>query len=266
MAASSEHDQALSEAARIILGSKYVIALVGAGLSVESGIPPFRGPGGLWTKLGEPDSLGYERFTQDPKKWWEDRLLGDSRMAGFAEAMEAAKPNPGHHALTELEQMGLLRHVITQNVDNLHRVAGSQSLSEIHGNRYRLRCISCSYRWDQRALSLDELPPRCPYCGGLVKSDTVMFGEPIPSDVLATCYEQAQLSDCVLSIGTSAQVYPAAQFPVMVKRAGGAIIEVNPYETAITNWCDIALRGPSGEALPALVQKLRELGGLAGRP
>src|SRR3989304_4812298 len=115
----SQHESELTEAARIVLSSKYVIALIGAGLSVESGIPPFRGPGGLWTKFGEPDSLGYERFLQDPKKWWE---------------------------------MGLLRHIITQNVDNLHRAAGSNSLSEIHGNMYKLRCINCNWRWDEGTL------------------------------------------------------------------------------------------------------------------
>lgn len=262
----SQHEPALTEAARIILGSRYVIALVGAGLSVESGIPPFRGPGGLWTKFGEPDSLGWERFLQDPKKWWEDRLRGDARFTGFSEALRAAKPNPGHYALVELEEMGLLRHIITQNVDNLHRAAGSRNLSEIHGNTFKLRCINCNYRWDEGTLPLDELPPRCPHCGGIVKSDGVMFGEPIPSDVLATCYEEAQRSDCVLSIGTSALVYPAAHFPVMVKRAGGALIEINPYETALSDWCDAVLRGPSGEALPALAAKVRELRELGGQP
>ncbi len=263
--AQSEHEAALEAAARIIRGADYVIALVGAGLSVESGIPPFRGPGGLWTKFGEPDSLGYERFTQDPKKWWQDRLRGDARFGDFAQALRAAVPNPGHHALTELEEMGVLRHIISQNVDNLHRAAGSRNLSEIHGNMYRLRCIDCNCRWDEGELALDELPPRCPHCRGVVKDDTVMFGEPIPADVLSTCYEQAQRSDCVLSIGTSALVYPAAHFPTMVKRAGGVLIEINPYETALSSWCEVVLRGPAGETLPALVEKVRGLGGAGGR-
>src|SRR5438034_11465633 len=137
--------EAIDRAARLIQESAYVTAMSGAGLSVESGIPPFRGPGGLWTKYGEPDSRGYQRFLEDPKTWWEARLRGASAMPEMA-ALDSAVPNEGHFALAALEEMGLLRYIVTQNVDNLHFVAGSRNVAEIHGNRFKVRCIECYVR------------------------------------------------------------------------------------------------------------------------
>lgn len=252
-----DFEQALATAAKIIVESRYVTALVGAGMSVESHIPPFRGPGGLWTRFGEPDMLGYERFLNDPAAWWQARQSGSPGAPGLREALETAQPNPGHYALAELEQMGIMRCIITQNIDNLHWVAGSKNIAEIHGNAFKLRCIGCGFRCDNGALPLDELPPRCPLCGGVVKTDTVMFGEPIPSDVLVRCQREANRSDCMLTIGTSAVVYPAAAFPFVVKRLGGRLIEINPLETPLTPLADVVLRGPSGEILPQLAELVR---------
>ena len=140
-------DEAMLIAAEALLRARYVIALVGAGISVESGIPPFRGKGGLWTKHGEPPMDGYQRFMLDPAAGWRDML--DRRTSGdeFTRAIAAAQPNPAHHALAELERIGVLRHTITQNIDNLHFAAGSASVTEIHGNRTKVRCIDCDARW-----------------------------------------------------------------------------------------------------------------------
>lgn len=248
----------LVEATTLLATSEHVIALIGAGMSVESGIPPFRGPGGLWTKYGEPSMNGYQDFLQDPKGWWEKRIAQDqtNEKSELQEAMGKAEPNPGHYALAELERMGILKYSITQNVDNLQYVAGCTNVAEIHGSVDKLRCISCNFRMQKNEVTLDVLPPRCPQCGGIIKSDGVGFGEPIPSDTIAICHEQATFSDCVLLLGTSGTVYPAAAFPQEIYRRGGCLIEVNPYETALTPACDVILRGPTGEVLPRLVESL----------
>src|SRR3989441_4518723 len=184
------------QAARLLLPARYVIALTGAGLSVESGIPPFRGPGGLWTKYGEPPMDGYQRFLRNPGKAWEERLNPSGPMRELWATLRAAEPNPGHRALVELEEMGLLKATITQNVDNLHRAAGSIRLLEIHGNATLIRCIECVARYPRESIDFAELPPRCPRCRGILKSDTVSFGEPIPPDVLDQCFEEAEQADC----------------------------------------------------------------------
>lgn len=249
---------AIDQAAQVMARARHTVVLVGAGMSAESGVPTFRGPGGLWTKKGEPDMRGYEAFLDDPTKWWENRLNpSDPDMAAFSKALEDAKPNPGHYALAEMERDGLVQHVVTQNVDNLHQVAGSKNVAEIHGNRFKYRCISCVARFERDEVSLDKIPPRCPHCQGLVKGDGVMFGEPIPADVMETCQQQAMLADCMLLIGTSAMVFPAAGLPAVAQRRGARLIEVNPMETALTHTCDIVIRAPSGEGLPYLLERIR---------
>ena len=245
-------------AADIVRRARYVVALTGAGMSVESGIPPFRGPGGLWTKYGEPPMNGYQRFLNDPAQAWRERLSPSGPMRELWETLQAAQPNPGHHALAQLEAAGVLRCLITQNVDNLHRLAGSQQVAEIHGNYTLIRCIQCTYRFEREEISVDVLPPRCPRCDGILKSDTVSFGEPIPADVLARCFEETQKCDCMLVAGTSATVYPAAQFPIDVRQRGGTLIEINPYETELTPFTSISLRGPSASVLPELVARIAQ--------
>ena len=259
-----ELQRRLAEAAQHIISSQHLVALVGAGLSVESGIPPYRGPGGLWTKHGEPPMLSYREFVQDPKLWWEKRLEGELEAGNpirqMKLAVDQAVPNAGHLALVELEGLGLLKSTMTQNVDNLHRQAGSQAVLEIHGNRTRLRCTSCGSRRPKEGVSLSSLPPTCPECAGVVKMDTVMFGEPIPPDVLQECREQTDNCDCMLLIGTSGTVNPAARLPLIARDNGAALIEVNPDDTALTPWCNVTLRGPSGKVLPLLVERVTERG------
>lgn len=254
--------RAIEEASRIIHQSRHVVALVGAGMSVESGIPPFRGEGGLWTRVGEPDNRGYQRFLEDPEAHWRNLLNPETEgpRAEFQAAFAKARPNPGHLALVDMEALGILKYIITQNVDGLHVAAGSESVAEIHGNRNKLRCIQCGLRWMRQDFEINELPPRCPECRGLIKGDGVSFGEPIPRDVLAVCYREASLCDCMMIIGTSALVYPAASFPAEARMHGASLIEINTTDTPLTDMCDVVLQGPSGQVLPELVERMRALG------
>ncbi len=249
----------IARAAQLVHRARFAIALTGAGLSKESGIPTFRGEGGLWTRNGEPPMNGYQLFLRDPADHWRRRLDPGTATNELGEAIERARPNPGHRAFAELERLGYLRVVVTQNIDNLHRLAGSQRLLEIHGNRTLLRCIGCEARYRPEQVPTDELPPHCDRCGGIIKSDTVMFGEPIPRSVLEQCFDAAERADLCLVAGTSALVTPAADIPVTVWRSGGALIEVNVEETALTPYCAAVLRGPSGELLPRLVEALAKL-------
>ncbi len=253
------NEAALDEAARLIGRARRAVALVGAGLSAESGIPTFRGAGGLWTKIGEPNMNGYRQFLADPARWWRAQLDPESDPArtAFRAAIDAAQPNPGHYALVDLERLGILEATITQNVDNLHVRAGSTRLIEIHGNRAKVRCVSCESRWARDEFDYDDPPPICPRCGGLLKLDTVMFGEPIPPSVIDACFRAVGGCECMIVCGTSATVYPAAAFPQDVARRGGSVIEVNPNPTPLSEIASVVLRGPTGDLLPRLVERLR---------
>jgi NAD-dependent deacetylase len=256
-------EEQIGRAAAIVARAGSVVALTGAGLSVESGIPPFRGPGGLWTKYGEPPLDGYQRFLRDPKRAWQERLSPREPWAqALAETLARAKPNAGHRALAELEALGRCDAVITQNIDDLHRQAGARELLEIHGNHKLLRCLGCVARFAAGELEIDpaQLPPRCPRCGGIVKGDTVHFGEPIPADVLRRCHAAVERADCMLVVGTSATVYPAAEFPLEVLRRGGSLIEVNPEPSELSDLATLSLRGPGGAVLARLVEHVAQAG------
>ncbi len=262
--AEEELTHLIDRAARMILSANYVIGIGGAGMSVESGIRPFRGPNGLWTERGEPDMLGYQRFLADPKGWWEARRERLGQPSARDSSREQAQPNSGHYALVELEEMGILKHLITQNVDNLHLAAGNKSVTEIHGNAYKLRCISCHTRFDRDSFEIKESPPRCPHCKGIIKSDGVMFGEPIPPYALQRSQEETMKCDCMLLLGTSGVVYPTAGFPLIAKRRGATIIEVNLYESDLSPICDMSIRGPAGQILPRLIERIKDLRGELG--
>ena len=251
----------IDRAAELIMKAKHVGALTGAGVSVESGIRPYRGPDGLWTEYGEPPMDRYQQYFSDPKVGWEKIMKGEvfprEMMSKLVETLVNARPNDGHYALAELEGLDILKFLITQNVDNLHRAAGSKNLMEIHGNLYKLRCMQCNSRYEFGEISLQNPPPTCPKCNGTVKPDGVMFGEPIPPDVLSKCQEETAKCDCMLSVGTSALVYPAASFPQLVKRRGGTLIEINAYGTDIGSACDITILGKSAEIMPVLLGKIK---------
>ena len=255
-----QHD--IEIASDLIRTSKHLAVFAGAGMAVESGIPPFRGPGGLWTQHGQPASLSYKQFLLDPAAWWEQRLRDEVEPGNttyeLKAAVDAAGPNRGHYCLVELENLGFLKSVITQNVDNLQNVAGSTRVLEIHGNRTKLRCVECGSRRPKDRFPLTELPPRCPECGGVIKIDSVMFGEPIPADMMRSCLEQAQKCDRMLMIGTSGTVQPAASLPSTAKGRGAVLIEINPHETSLTAAADLVLTGTSATILPLLMNIVRE--------
>lgn len=250
-------DAVIREAGVRLAGARHPMALTGAGLSVESGIPPFRGPGGIWTKYGEPPMDGYQRFVRDPAAYWRERLSPKQDwMRALGDAVRDAKPNPGHLAFAELERRGMLAALVTQNIDDLHRQAGHRRVLEIHGNHRLLRCIDCNARFDPKQIAVDAaaLPPLCPHCHGVVKSDVVHFGEPIPQDVLRACFDGVAKTDVMLVAGTSATVYPAAELPFEVLRSGGVVIEVNPEPSELSDAATLSLRGPGASVLPRLLQ------------
>ncbi len=260
-------DNLIAKAAASLAKAKYAIALTGAGMSTESGIPDFRGPKGVWTM--NPDAerqayRSYERFLADPKAWWLERLRGTSLMGD----LEKAEPNPGHFALAELERMGTIKCVITQNVDGLHEKAGNRHLLEYHGSVSKLRCISCGARFPKNAFDIlklereDKLPPRCPSCGGIVKTDGVAFGEPIPPDVAQSSLAEAWRCDYMLICGTSAVVYPFASLPRVARQKEGVqIVEINAVPTPLTEEgiSDFIIQGKTGEILPQIVAEIRKL-------
>ncbi|MCK9486964.1 MAG: hypothetical protein M0R73_09775 [Dehalococcoidia bacterium] len=273
---SSALGDAIARAAMLLAGASHTVVLAGAGMSKESGIPTFRGDGGLWTVNGEPPLDQFQTFASDPRRWWERRLeqsaegvTGATPTGGFGASIDAAQPNSGHLALAELEAMGVVGHLITQNIDDLHRRAGQASITEIHGNRHWMRCMHCGARWPKAEFPVDpeDLPPRCASdgCQGIVKSDTVMFGEPIPGEALLRCAEETRRADCFMTIGTSAVVYPAAQYPLDAVRRGAPLIEVNPEETPLSEVASVVVRAASGEALPAIVAAVRAIRAEQGR-
>jgi NAD-dependent deacetylase len=243
-------EQSYKDAAVLIKNSKFTSALTGAGISVESGIAPFRGKGGLWEKYDPEEYASIDSFLADPEKVW-------VMLEELIDLVITAKPNLSHVALAELEEMGLLKSIITQNVDGLHQTAGSKKVIEFHGNNESLRCQDCGKKYP-----IDEykrqMPPKCS-CGGLLRPDVVLFHEPIPPMVLIDAQEIARQSDVMLVIGTSAVVAPASNMPVITKFSGGSIIEVNIEPTPFTNIADISLFGQSGEILPKLVQNIKDL-------
>lgn len=258
----------IRKAAQSLADSNYAIALTGAGISTESGIADFRGPSGLWTKDPEAEKqsyLYYDKFLKDPKSYWIE-TLSVARSPGLGNLWDA-QPNPSHLALVELEKMGKLKCVITQNIDALHEKAGSQRVLEYHGNFMKLRCVSCGARYWREEFDLeqlkkeDKLPPRCLRCRSILKSDTVSFGESIPGDVAAQSLAEVQACDLMLICGTSAVVYPFASLPVIAReRSGVIIIEVNAEPTPLTREgvSDYLIQGKTGAILPALVGEVNQ--------
>ena len=259
----------IRQAADLVRGAHCVTALVGAGLSAGSGVPTYRGAGGLWTGEGMPPLLSYREFARDPAGWWRARLAAEvdpgHPVYRMKQAVDRAVPNAGHLALAELERRGILRCVITQNVDGLHAAAGSCAVLEIHGNRNRLRCIACGWRFPRYddsgsdcvgLLSTGGGPPLCGQCGGILKLDTVMFGEPIQPDTLRACREAAERCDCMLLVGTSGSVSPAARLPLLAQERGADLIEINPETTSLTPHCNLVLPGPADAVLPQLLRWL----------
>ncbi len=268
----------IDRAARALVGSKYAVALTGAGISTESGIPDFRGPEGVWTRDKEAEERAYQTydlFLEDPRAYWEEMTDPHRARGGFYHEISQAKPNRGHYALAELEKRGILKGVITQNIDGLHEKAGSKRVLEYHGSVSRLRCLSCGARYRVEKVSLEKLPPRC-RCGEVLKSDVVYFKEPIPSDVAEKSEEEALKCDLMLICGTSAVVYPFANLPLLARfrfeslpaelpvagyRTEVKIIEVNAEPTPLTREgvSDYLIQGKTGEILPRIVEQVNKV-------
>jgi len=267
----------IRRAADDLAASRYAIALTGAGVSTESGIPDFRGPKGVWTTDRRAEEQAYRRFElflNDPRAYWEEMLGMRGTYGAFYEEIGRAEPNASHRALAELEDLDVLKCVITQNIDGLHRKAGSRRVLEYHGSIHARRCVSCGARFGRQEVCLAELPPRC-RCGTALKYDVVHFKEPIPPDVMSASEEEALRCDLMLVCGTSAVVYPFANLPRVARfgkglsvedsgisghRKGVTIIEVNNEPTPLTyeGVSDYFIQGKTGDVLPRIAAELRE--------
>ena len=257
----SQLAESIDRAAKMIVDSDYALAMTGAGMSVESGIPPFRGAGGLWTRYGTPPMDAYSRFKADPQGYWHREVNReiDAHILELRTALAAAKPHEGHRALARMVRDGALKSVITQNIDGLDERAGITDLVEIHGNRSRLRCTTCGARKRLGGFVLDGPPAPCGACGGPVKYDTVMFGEPVPEDTMGAARRQTGMADCMVAIGTSATVRPASGLLWIAKANGARIVEINPNETKLTSIVDLAVRGKASIAVPMLSRAVSRL-------
>jgi NAD-dependent deacetylase len=241
-----------SVAEKILEGGTRNAAVTGAGMSVESGVAPFRGKGGLWEKMDPMKVAHIDTFRQDPVPYWQMR-------GPFIESLESIDPNPGHIALARLQQQRLLGAIITQNIDGLHAAAGSTDVVEFHGNVRTLRCMDCTERIPSGSAPLRDRPPRCT-CGGVLRPDVVFFGETIPPEALLRSQRVAEECAVMLVVGTSAVVQPAASIPVIARQAGALVVEVNPERTPLTDRvADVFLEGRSGEVLPALLEAVQRL-------
>jgi len=239
-----------NELAEKLRTASIVSVLTGAGVSAESGVPTFRDPGGIWEKFRPEQLANFEAFMSDPDfvwSWYQHRR----------EIMRDVKPNAGHYVLAEMEKIFDEFNLVTQNIDNLHHRAGSRRVTELHGNIERNYCIKCKKFYEEVDVKQKSVL-KCD-CGGLIRPDVVWFGEMLPYNALKHAEDCAKNSELFFTIGTSAEVYPAALLPLMAKSAGAYVVEINTKPTAISYDVDEVLEGKSGEILDGLVKHLKEL-------
>ena len=246
----------VEEVARLIRASNKIVALTGAGISVESGIPDFRSPGGLWTRFDPSIYATFESFVSDPGRFW-------SMAAELHPLLEGAKPNHAHLALGELERMGKCEVVITQNIDNLHQDAGSTDVLELHGTYRTGTCLTCGecHQYDEiKQTGWHGEVPSCKECGGVIKPDVILFGEPLDAPVLHRAVELASACDLMLVIGCGLEVFPAASLPTYARRNNATMVFVNISSTAFDDLADIILLGKAGETMPQVLEAYRARG------
>jgi NAD-dependent deacetylase len=237
------------ELAALLKKSRKALAITGAGISTESGIPDFRSKGGLWERFDPSEYATIQAFRKNPAKVW----VMLKEMDGL---LLRARPNPAHYALADLEKQGILAGVITQNVDNLHQAAGSVNVVEYHGNAHRFACLNCKASWPREALNFDATPLYCS-CGGLIKPDVVFFGEAIPEVATYKANALVLSSDLVLIIGSSLEVAPANMLPQVAKETGAIIVENNLEHTRMSRYLtDYFLPGPAGVVWPEVMREL----------
>jgi len=240
----------IKKVADLIRNAKYAVAFTGAGISVESGIPPFRGEDGLWNSH-HPIYLEIDFFRKKPfQSWIKIKEI-------FYDKLGNAKPNVAHEVLAKMEKRSFIESIITQNIDNLHQNAGSKKVYELHGNLKQLICTECNSEYDISFADLNYLPPTCYVCKGILKPDIVFFNEPIPYYAKKKSHEEVNKADIMLIVGTHAEVLPAAEFPAIAKKNGAKIIEINIKESHLTNTItDYFLKGKATEVLSKIGELL----------
>ena len=244
-------DDLIKQAAEDLATAGNVTALTGAGISTESGIPPFRGKGGLWEKFDPMEFAHIDAFLKDPARVW-NVLVKEMK-----EIVDVAKPNDAHKGLAKLEEMGKLKTVITQNIDGLHQAAGSTDVVEFHGTFAWQRCMACHRKYETKKVDISQIPPRCT-CGGILRPDAVFFGEIIPEDALWRSRKAASECDLMLVVGTSAVVHPAALMPVIAKQTGAKVVEINPEKTPLTDEIsDYLIMGRAGEVMNQILKEMQ---------
>jgi NAD-dependent deacetylase len=253
-----ELDALAQKAADLIINAQKLVVFTGAGISTESGIPDFRSPGGIWSRF-DPDDFTYQRFVSDPesrRKQWQ--MLGEGHLTTLAE------PNLAHYAIAELDKLGRLDCVITQNVDNLHHKAGmpADKVFELHGNAQRAVCLNCGqlYPFEQIKARLDggEGIPDCEICHGMLKPNVVLFGEQLPVEVLQEASHRSSNCDLFIVVGSTLVVYPAAYMPIYAVQAGAKLVIINLSSTPMDTEAAVLIRAKAGEAMSQIVARVKE--------
>jgi NAD-dependent deacetylase len=255
-------EEKILQVAEWIVNSKNIVVFVGAGLSTESGIPDFRSPGGVWEKYN-PEDFYFQNFLSSEssrEKYWQ-------MATEMYDSMKNARPNAGHFAVAELEKLGKLDCLVTQNIDGLHFKAGNseEKVLELHGTAMHVTCLSCRKRYErdeiQARIAEGDKAPRCNACKGFLKPATISFGQSMPERETAEAYRRSEACDLFIVIGSSLVVQPAAYMPVMAKRAGAKLAIINRDETACDELADIIVNGLAGPTMAALLGKVKELMG-----
>ncbi|MDY6906741.1 MAG: NAD-dependent deacylase [Chloroflexota bacterium] len=255
-------EESIEETVELIRSGERIVVFTGAGVSTESGLPDFRGTGGLWTTYN-PDDFTYQKFLRDPevrKKQW--------KMFSMFRMVTGVKPNPAHYAIADLERMGKLDCVITQNVDGMHQRAGvsAEKVIELHGSMAQVKCLSCQRRYPieevAQRVEAGEEEPRCAECGGLLKSATISFGEPMPVEETAKAERCSRGCDLMLVVGSSLVVYPAAYMPIYAMEAGAKLVIINIGSTAMDGYAKVVINEKAGEVLPEIIRRVKEREGV----
>jgi len=251
-------DALAQEAAELVAAARKLVVFTGAGIGTESGIPDFRSPGGIWSRF-DPEDFTYQKFVADPearRKQW--RMLGEGHLT------TDAKPNPAHYAIAELDRLGKLNCVITQNVDNLHHKAGvpAEKVFELHGNVQWAVCLSCGrrYPFERIKARLDggEEIPDCEECHGMLKPNAVLFGEQLPQEVLQEASQRSSDCDLFIVVGSTLIVYPAAYMPIYAVQGGARLIIINLSFTPLDAQAAVLIRAKAGEAMSKIVERVKE--------